>query len=54
MHGFIAYVLLTHKLGKPPAEWAIAAFVEEHGKRFESGQDWELNEYEVGHFAVAE
>ncbi|ARF58051.1 restriction endonuclease [Streptomyces gilvosporeus] len=53
MHGFIAYVILSHCLARPPADWAISTFVEEYGKRFESGYEWHIEESEVSGFAVA-
>ncbi|MEU8045671.1 restriction endonuclease [Micromonospora echinofusca] len=53
MRGFIAYILLAHQLGKPPAEWTIDNFVYEHGSMFESGFEWTIDEGKVSHLAVA-
>lgn len=47
MHSFISYMMLSHHLGRPPAEWAVAGFVEEHGMIFKSGYEWRIEEFEV-------
>src|SRR5262249_37299098 len=33
-HRFIAYLMLVHKLGRPPSDAAIDAFVDSYGDRF--------------------
>ncbi|GAB2883174.1 hypothetical protein GCM10027074_59610 [Streptomyces deserti] len=53
MHTFISYILLSHHLGRPPAEWAVAGFVEAHGEIFDSGYEWRIEEFEVSRFGVA-
>jgi len=53
-HRFIAYLLLVHKLGRPPSDAAIDSFVDNYGDRFEIGQEWVIREDEVGCFAIPE
>ncbi|MEU8465770.1 restriction endonuclease [Streptomyces sp. NPDC029003] len=53
MHSFIAYVILSHQLGRIPEEWAISGFIDEYGERLESGQEWSIEENEAQHFAIA-
>ena len=52
MHGFVAYIILNHYLGRPPSDEAIAGFVEEHGDRFEAGQEWDIAENKIWNFAM--
>jgi hypothetical protein len=52
LHGFVAYVILSHYLGKPPTDGAVNGFVAEYGSRFVAGQDWEIGEDEVWSFST--
>jgi hypothetical protein len=46
-HRFIAYLMLVHKLSRPPSDAEINAFVNNYGDRFEIGQEWTISEAEV-------
>jgi hypothetical protein len=51
---FVAYILLTHKLGEPPSDASINDFVNCYGDHLETGQEWNIHEEEVGSIAEAE
>ncbi|SCF58711.1 MULTISPECIES: hypothetical protein [unclassified Streptomyces] len=54
MRRFIAYIVLTHHLGQAPSEDSVGSFIEEYGNRLEEGQEWQIDEDEVWHVALAE
>lgn len=54
MHGFIAYVMLHHQLGRSPSDHAVKSFVGEFGERFTEGAEWVIDEREVSRFAIPE
>ncbi|MFD5625588.1 restriction endonuclease [Streptomyces sp. NPDC127072] len=51
MHGFIAHVIMSHYLGKPPAEESVAFFLDAFAPRFEAGYEWHIDEAEVSQVA---
>jgi hypothetical protein len=53
-HRFIAYLLMSHALSRPPSDDAIDSFVGNYGSRFEIGQEWSISVDEVRSFAFAE
>ncbi|MFE2750520.1 restriction endonuclease [Actinosynnema sp. NPDC059335] len=54
MHGFIAYIILLHIIGRPPSNWVVKQFVDEYGDYFKQGSEWVLEEREASTFAIAE